>query len=179
MVGNDGISYKQMDDLAAEIPIGSEGVHILPFGNGSERMLENQEVGCSISNVNFNLHDRRHLIRAAQEGIVFSFKYGIDIMEGMGISVKKIHAGRANMFLGPVFRDTLAGVTGATIELFDTDGAAGAARGGGLGAGVYKNTEEAFANLKRIDTIEPDTSKSEAYAAAYAEWKEELESRTK
>lgn len=179
MVGNDGISYKQMDDLAAEIPIGSEGVHILPFGNGSERMLENQEIGCSISNVNFNLHDRRHLIRAAQEGIVFSFKYGIDIMEGMGISVKKIHAGRANMFLGPVFRDTLAGVTGATIELFDTDGAAGAARGGGLGAGVYKNTEEAFANLKRIDTIEPDSSKSEAYEVAYEEWKEELESRTK
>ena len=116
-------------------------------------MLENKETGCSLLNVNFNRHDRRHLIRAAQEGIVFSFKYGIDIMEGMGIPVKKIHAGHANMFLSPIFRDTLAGVTGATIELYDTDGAAGAARGGGLGAGIYQNTEEAFSNLERIAVI--------------------------
>ena len=177
MVGADGLSYAAMNELASQVAIGSEGVCILPFGNGSERMLENKETGCSLLNVNFNRHDRRHLIRAAQEGIVFSFKYGIDIMEGMGIPVKKIHAGHANMFLSPIFRDTLAGVTGATIELYDTDGAAGAARGGGLGAGIYQNTEEAFSNLERIAVIEPDTSKAEQYQAAYENWKQELEHR--
>lgn len=177
MVGADGLSYAAMNELASQVAIGSEGVCILPFGNGSERMLENKETGCSLLNVNFNRHDRRHLIRAAQEGIVFSFKYGIDIMEGMGIPVKKIHAGHANMFLSPIFRDTLAGVTGATIELYDTDGAAGAARGGGLGAGIYQNTEEAFSNLERIAVIEPDTSKTEQYQAAYENWKQELEHR--
>ncbi len=177
MVGADGLSYAAMNELASQVEIGSEGVCILPFGNGSERMLENKETGCSLLNVNFNRHDRRHLIRAAQEGIVFSFKYGIDIMEGMGIPVKKIHAGHANMFLSPIFRDTLAGVTGATIELYDTDGAAGAARGGGLGAGIYQNTQEAFSNLERIAVIEPDTSKAEQYQAAYESWKLELEHR--
>lgn len=177
MVGADGLSYAAMNELASQVEIGSEGVCILPFGNGSERMLENKETGCSLLNVNFNRHDRRHLIRAAQEGIVFSFKYGIDIMEGMGIPVKKIHAGHANMFLSPIFRDTLAGVTGATIELYDTDGAAGAARGGGLGAGIYQNTQEAFSNLERIAVIEPDTSKAEQYQAAYENWKLELEHR--
>ena len=177
MVGADGLSYAAMNELASQVAIGSEGVCILPFGNGSERMLENKETECSLLNVNFNRHDRRHLIRAAQEGIVFSFKYGIDIMEGMGIPVKKIHAGHANMFLSPIFRDTLAGVTGATIELYDTDGAAGAAHGGGLGAGIYQNTEEAFSNLERIAVIEPDTSKAEQYQAAYENWKQELEHR--
>lgn len=179
MVGADGLSYTAMNALADQIPVGSEGVCILPFGNGSERMLENKDTGCSLLNVNFNRHDRRHLIRAAQEGIVFSFKYGIDIMEGMGIPVKKIHAGHANMFLSPVFRDTLAGVTGATIELYDTDGAAGAARGGGLGAGIYHSTEEAFSNLERIAVIEPDASKADAYQEAYAHWKQELDARVK
>lgn len=179
MVGADGLSYTAMNALADQIPVGSEGVCILPFGNGSERMLENKDTGCSLLNVNFNRHDRRHLIRAAQEGIVFSFKYGIDIMEDMGIPVKKIHAGHANMFLSPVFRDTLAGVTGATIELYDTDGAAGAARGSGLGAGIYRNTEEAFSNLERIAVIEPDTSKADAYQEAYAHWKQELDARVK
>lgn len=177
MVGADGLSYVAMNELASQVAIGSEGVRILPFGNGSERMLENKEIGCSLLNVNFNRHDRRHLIRAAQEGIVFSFKYGIDIMESMGIPVKKIHAGHANMFLSPIFRDTLAGVTGATIELYNTDGAAGAARGSGLGAGIYQNTEEAFANLEQIVAIEPDTSKAEQYQAAYENWKQELEHR--
>ena len=129
----EGVSYAQMNELAAQAPIGSGGVSILPFGNGAERMLQNQETGCSIHGINFNLHTRNHIIRAAQEGIVFSFKYGIDIMKGMGMDVQKIHAGHANMFLSPIFRDTLAGVTGATIELYDTDGSVGAAKGAGMG----------------------------------------------
>ena len=153
------------------MPIGSGGISILPFGNGAERLLENRSLGCSFHNVDFNLHDRRHLIRAAQEGIVFSFKYGIEVMETMGIPVRKIHAGHANMFLSPVFRETLAGVTGATIELYDTDGATGAARGSGIGAGIYHNADEAFAGLERLAEIEPDTKQQSAYEEAYERWK--------
>ena len=116
-VAPESLSYAQMNDLAATAPIGSAGVSILPFGNGAERMLENREVGSSIHGVNFNIHSQAHLLRAAQEGIVFSFKYGIEVMEQMGMNVNKIHAGHANMFLSPIFRNTLAGVTGAVIEL--------------------------------------------------------------
>ena len=171
----EGVSYAEMNDLAAQAPIGSGGVSILPFGNGAERMLQNREVGCSINGVNFNLHNRNHIIRAAQEGIVFSFKYGIDIMKGMGMDVNKIHAGQANMFLSPIFRETLAGVTGATIELYDTDGSVGAAKGAGIGAGIYKDNNEAFATLEKLEVIEPKLKDADAYAEAYGRWVEYLE----
>ena len=170
-----GLSYAAMNVLAAQVPVGSGGISILPFGNGAERMLENRETGCSVHGVNFNVHDRRHLIRAAQEGIVFAFKYGIDVMERMGIRVTNIHAGHANMFLSPVFRETLAGVTGATIELYDTDGAAGAAKGAGIGAGIYRTPAEAFETLEQLEVVEPDASRREEYEAAYARWRNFLD----
>ena len=168
----EGISYAQMNDLAATAPIGSAGVSILPFGNGAERMLENREVGSSIHGVNFNIHSQAHLLRAAQEGIVFSFKYGIEVMEQMGMNVNKIHAGHANMFLSPIFRNTLAGVTGAVIELYDTDGSVGAAKGAGIGAGIYKDNTEAFSTLEKLAVIEP--SDTQEYKDAYEVWKSRL-----
>ena len=173
-VAPEGISYADMNDVAAQAPIGSAGVSILPFGNGAERMLENKEVGCSIHGVNFNVHSKAHLLRAAQEGIVFSFKYGIEIMQGMGMNISKIHAGHANMFLSPIFRNTLAGVTGATIELYDTDGSVGAAKGAGMGAGIYKDNNEAFATLEKLAVIEPSVADAQAYADAYETWKSRL-----
>ncbi len=174
-IAPDGISYNEMNDLAAKAPIGSAGLSVLPFGNGAERMLGNREINCSIRGLNFNVHSKHHIVRAAQEGIVFSFKYGIDIMESMGMKVNKIHAGHANMFLSPIFRDTLAGVTGATIELYDTDGSVGAAKGAGMGAGIYKNNTEAFASLEKLAVIEPNQSARQEYADAYAKWKYRLE----
>ncbi len=171
-VAPEGISYSDMNNLAALAPIGSAGVSILPFGNGAERMLENKEVGSSIHGVNFNVHSKAHLLRAAQEGIVFSFKYGIEVMEQMGMNVNKIHAGHANMFLSPIFRETLAGVTGAVIDLYDTDGSVGAAKGAGIGAGIYKNNAEAFETLERLAVIEP--ANEALYAEAYELWKSRL-----
>ena len=168
------ISYAEMNDLGATVPIGSDGVTILPFGNGAERILENKELGCSIHGLNFNTHTKAHLVRAAQEGIVFSFCYGMEIMQQMGMDIKKIHAGKANMFLSPLFRNTLAGVSGATIELYDTDGSVGAAKGAGIGAGIYKDHEEAFAKLEKLQVIEPDAAHRAEYLAAYAAWKETL-----
>lgn len=169
-VAPEGMSYAEMNGLAAQVPIGADGISILPFGNGAERMLQNREAGCSVHGVNFNLHTRGHLLRAAQEGIVFSFRYGIDIMKGMGMKVEKIHAGHANMFLSSVFRETLAGVTGAVIELYDTDGSVGAAKGAGMGIGIYKDNKEAFATLDRLAVIEPDEINRQAYQDAYGRW---------
>ncbi|MDR1161047.1 MAG: carbohydrate kinase [Tannerellaceae bacterium] len=174
-VAPEGISYNELNDMAAEIPVGSEGLSILPFGNGAERMLKNKETDCSLYGLNFNIHSRKHLARAAQEGIVFSFRYGMDIMNEMGIPIDIIRAGNANMFLSPVFRETLAGITGAVIELYDTNGAVGAAKGAGIGAGIYPSPQEAFQSLKKIDVIEPDRCKADAYSAAYQVWKERLE----
>ena len=82
--------------------------------------------------------------------------------------------GKANMFLSPLFRDTLAGVSGATIELYDTDGSVGAAKGAGIGAGIYKDNNEAFATLDKLQVIEPDAKHRDEYLSAYAAWKETL-----
>ena len=169
-----GIMYDEMNAAAEEVPVGSEGVGVLPFGNGAERMLGNRETGCGIYGLNFNIHTWKHLARAVQEGIAFSFKYGIDIMEEMGMSVGVIRAGAANMFQSKIFRDTLSSVTGAVIELLDTDGAAGAARGAGIGAGIYSGREEAFATLKRIDLVEPSADR-DRYLEAYSYWKNQLD----
>ena len=174
-VAPEGISYPELNELAAGIPVGSEGLSILPFGNGAERMLQNKQIDCSVHGLNFNIHTKAHMARAAQEGIVFAFKYGMDIMNEMGIDIGVIRAGNANLFLSPIFRDALAGVTGTVIELYDTNGAVGAAKGAGMGAGIYKNAEEAFASLKKINVIEPDGFKANAYCGAFEIWKERLE----
>lgn len=174
-VAPEGISYSEMNEMMASVPIGSDGVTIIPFGNGAERVLENKEIGCSIHGVNFNKHGKAHIMRAAQEGIVFSFCYGMEIMQLMGMDIRKIHAGKANMFLSDIFRNTLAGVSGATIELYETDGSVGAAKGAGIGCGIYKDNNEAFATLKKLAVIEPDENRRNEYLEAYSLWKETLQ----
>lgn len=168
-----GCGYAEMNDLAAEVPVGSAGVTILPFGNGAERVLQNKEIGCSMHGINFNVHDRRHIMRAAQEGIVFSFMYGMEIMQEIGMKIDCISAGKANMFLSPIFRDTLASVSGATIRLYETDGSVGAARGAGIGAGIYRNAAEAFESLQLLGEIAPAADRT-PYLEAYARWKSVL-----
>lgn len=168
-----GLSYNRMNELASEVPVGCKGLSILPFGNGAERVLENKEIGCSFHGINFNIHSRPYLFRAAQEGIVFSFMYGMEIMKDLGLDIKVIHAGYANMFLSEVFRETLASVSDATIELTDTDGAVGAARGAGIGCGLYKSTKEAFSTLRVLETIYPAKDRT-PYLEAYNRWKNYL-----
>ncbi len=173
-IAPEGMSYAEMNDFAASVPVGSEGLSVIPFGNGAERVLENRETGCSIQGINFNKHTKAHLVRAAQEGIVFSFCYGMEIMAEMGMNITKIHAGKANMFLSKLFRDTLAGVSGAQIELYETDGSVGAAKGAGIGCGYYKDNNEAFSSLEKLAVIEPDEKLRPEYLAAYAAWKDRL-----
>jgi xylulokinase len=168
--GYETAGYEAMNQEAAKVGIGCDGLAILPFGNGAERVLGNRNPGSLFAGIDFNRHTRAHLARAAQEGIVFSFQYGMEVMQQTGITPSVIRAGHANMFLSPVFRETLAGLTGATIELYDTDGAQGAAKGAGVGAGYYKSFTEAFRDLKKILTVQPDTSRQAQYKEAYQRW---------
>jgi xylulokinase len=168
------VSYPQMNELAGKVPVGSDGLLCLPFGNGAERMLENQDPGANFKGLQFSRHGLGHWTRAAQEGIVFALYYGMEIMETVGVSLKNIRAGEANMFLSPVFRETFANVSGATVELINTDGAQGAARAAGFGLGYYKTRQEAFTGLTAVKTIEPDAQLTEATKTAYANWKEAL-----
>lgn len=170
----DGFSYADMNALAATVPVGSEGLTVIPFGNGAERVLENRDPACSIHGLRFNKHTRAHLLRAAQEGIVFSFCYGMEVMRAMGMDIRVIHAGHANMFLSPVFRETLATVSGAAIRLYETDGSVGAAKAAGMGAGIYRDHDEAFASLRLLGVVEPSANSRDACMEAYGRWKETL-----
>lgn len=169
------VSYNQFNEMAAQAPVGADGVVVLPFGNGAERILENRQLSCTIHGINFNNHNANTLARAAQEGVAFSFKYGMDIMQATGMGTKVIRAGYANMFLSPVFRTTLATVSGAVIELYDTDGSVGAATGAALGGGYFASCDEAFHSLNKMEVVTPDEGHHEEYLDAYSRWEQILQ----
>lgn len=165
--------YDEMNRLAATIPAGCEGLTIFPFGNGAERVLVNVNPGATIEGLNFNRHNLGHILRAAQESIVFSFIYGMDIMKESGLNPSLIKAGKANMFLSPLFVSMLANLSGATIHLYNTDGSQGAARGAALGSGYFADANEAFNSLKILDQVQPE--KDYKLAEHYNDWKNRLE----
>ena len=166
--------YEEMNKLASASPVGAEGLSFLPFGNGAERILKNKSVQSSIHGLDFNQHNQSHILRAAQEGIVFALKYGFEILQEMGLRTNIIRAGYANMFLSPLFREAFVNTIGAAVELYDTDGAKGAALGAGIGAGIYSSSSEAFLGLHMIESQQPDPSLSEKYLKAYNRWKKIL-----
>jgi xylulokinase len=163
-------AYRDMNRLAARITPGAEGLLILPYGNGAERTLENKNLGASIHGFQLNIHTRSHLARAAQEGIVLAMNYGVDIMRNMGLAVETVRAGNTNLFLSPVFAEIFSAVTGARVELLQTDGSQGAARGAGIGVGFYKNIPEAFVGLKTVRTIDPNPLLGRMYKEIYLDW---------
>ncbi len=172
--GDQLYSYDKMNALANDAAVGAEGLSFLPFGNGAERILQNKMIGSSLHGLDFNRHTQSHILRASQEGIVFAMKYGLEILEEMGLKTKVIKAGHANMFLSPLFREAFVNTTGVPLELYDTDGATGAALGAGLGAGIYVSFSEVFQGLRRRESQEPASNLSEKYLHSYAHWRQIL-----
>ncbi|MFN8251635.1 MAG: FGGY family carbohydrate kinase [Ferruginibacter sp.] len=172
-IAGNAYSYSQMNEMAAAIAPGSEGVSMLPFGNGAERLLENKFLKGHINNLDFNVHTPAHLFRAAQEGIAFAFRYGLDMMKENGMQPSVIRAGRANMFLSDVFASSFVNATQVPVELYNCDGSVGAAIGAGMGAGIYATAKDAFKNFSPIKTIAPAAAK--LYDELYGSWKENLD----
>ena len=170
-----GISYEEMNRLAASVPVGSENLSVLPFGNGAERVLRNVNIGSSFNGLDLTRHKTPHLCRAVQEGIVFALGYGFEVLNQLGIKSVVIRAGNANMFLSEVFCEAFAQITGTELSLYNTDGSQGAARGAGVGIGHYASAEEAFGNLACIKKYEPSIKLNGAYQDAYGRWKTILE----
>ena len=168
-------SYDEMNALAAAVGIGSGGLFCHPFGNGAERSLGNKEIFASFSGINFNLHRKEHLIRAAQEGIAFSFRYGLDVMRESGMTFHVVRAGNTNLFQSPVFREAFVNTCQVNLELYNTDGSQGAARGAGLGSKYYSSPAEAFRGLKVILTHKPDAQILEKYQSTFKRWKKQLD----
>lgn len=162
------VSYQQMNQAAATVKAGSDGVLILPFGNGAERILENKIPGAHISGLDLNSHTKAHLYRAAQEGIAFALRYGLDIMEENGMKPKVIRAGKANMFLSDIFTECFVNTLNIPVEMYNCDGSAGAAIGAGLGSKTYKDSKEAFQHFRPVQLVEPNGKKE--YEEFYSKW---------
>jgi xylulokinase len=167
--------YDEINAEALKINIGCDGLRVLPFGNGAERMLNNKLTGAHFLNLDLNLHTRQHIFRASQEGIAYSFRYGLDIMRENGMNPKLIRAGKANMFLSPLFSEAFTNITNCTVELYNTDGSAGAARGAGLGLEYYKNYKDAFSGMEKLAVIKPEKKKKQQYEEVYQLWKNDLD----
>jgi xylulokinase len=165
-------NYTTMNEMAASIPAGSDGLTILPFGNGAERIFNNKIIGAQILGLDLNKHSAAHIYRAAQEGISFAFRYGLDIMRENKLQPSVIKAGQANLFLSPVFTHAFVNATGVPVDLYNVEGSVGAALGAGVGAGIYKEFIEAFADTKPIQHIEP--AETENYNILYENWKNKL-----
>ncbi len=169
-LAQNGLNYFDLEKMGGDVPVGSDGLSVLPFGNGAERIFQNKEVGGHMSNMNFNVHSFAHLVRASLEGVAFSFIYGMNVMKEMGLELSVIRAGNDNMFQSTIFGQTISELSGARIELLETTGAVGAARGAGIGVGIYKSAEEAFTKLPVTKVYEPTASVNGSYADAYANW---------
>jgi xylulokinase len=170
----DYASYPEMNELAGKSPEGANGLMFFPFGNGVERVLRNQHVGARLLGLDFNIHGRGDVARVVQEGVAYALRYGLEVMEQMNMSLKVFRAGHANMFLSPVFRQVFSNITGAMVEIYDTDGAQGAARAAGVGANYYANYDESFGGLKKLMQIEPDAKVMDEYRMRYLRWKDNL-----
>ena len=169
----ENLSYAQLNEMASHVPIGSKGLSILPFGNGAERMLNNKSIGAQVHNLDFNQHHKAHLLNAMQEGIAFSFRYGLDMMRTNGLNPAVIKAGRANLFLSDVFCKAFVGATKVPVSLFENDASLGAALGAGIGTGYYSNITDAFTEAKTAKLIEPKDIQQ--YEDSYQQWKSILE----
>ncbi|MEM9849887.1 MAG: FGGY family carbohydrate kinase [Bacteroidota bacterium] len=176
-IGAKGISYEAMNQMAASIPVGSDDLRILPFGNGAERMLENRDIGASILNLQFNRHEQSHLYRAALEGIAFSFVYGVRILQELGVNSSTIKVGNDNLFRSNIFSQTICNLLQNNIQIVDTNGAVGAAKAAGVATGIYTSAEEAMQDVALLSTYEPNHA-NEAYVAAYERWEQDLNSMT-
>jgi len=167
-------SYDQINKEASMAPAGSDELLVYPFGNGAERVLENKDLGAVMKVLQFNRHNRGHIARASQEGIVFALHYGVEVMKEMGMEIKTVRAGHANMFLSDVFCSVFTNTIGCDLELYNTDGATGAARGAGIGVGVYKNVTEAYSSMEKIKSYSPVKEEQEIYSSVYNKWRRQL-----
>ena len=166
------LSYQALNHIASQAPIGSNGLKILPFGNGAERMLNNKYTGAQLLGIDLNTHNQADIFRAVQESIVFAFRYGLDIMRENGMEPKVIRAGKANLFLSDLFAQTFVDVTGVPVALYENDGSVGAALGAGIGAGIFGSLEEAFSQHELLKYLEPKNTA--AYEPIYQDWKKLL-----
>ncbi|AEE51178.1 xylulokinase [Haliscomenobacter hydrossis] len=172
-MGAAGVSYPELEERAAQVPIGADGLSILPFGNSAERILNNVDLGAQIQGLNFNRHGQAHLIRAGLEGIAFAFVYGMSILQEMGLDLKVMRVGNDNLFQSRIFAETIATLCNSHIEMLDTTGAVGAAKGAGFGAGVYSSLREALGSTPKVGAYEP-LSNADAHTAAYSVWLNQL-----
>ena len=167
-------SYDEMNKLSSVVEVGSKQLTYLPFGNGSERMLNNINVGSKMLNFDINIHKKEHVIRATLEGIAFAFVYGMQILINDGVKPKVIRAGNDNLFKSKVFGETISTLINTDIEIYETTGAFGAARAVDLRNRDFNKFENNIIENDFLRTFSPQPNLND-YKNAYNLWVEKLE----
>lgn len=170
----ESLSYGDLEHLAGDVPVGCDGLHFLPFGNGPERMLGNKNIGAHLLGLDLNRHGKGHVVRAGLEGIAFAFVYGMKVMKELGVDLSAIRVGNDNLFQSKVFSSTIATLTGATIEVHNTTGAVGAALAAGVSVGLADSIEEAVGRQEVLEQVLPGSNHAKLMEA-YALWEASLD----
>jgi xylulokinase len=168
------VSFERLNVLASQAPAGSLGLSVHPFGNGAERILGNKLLQAQLQGIDFNRHQLSHIARAVQEGVAFAMASGVTLIDSLGVSSSVIRAGKANMFLSDIFAEAFVNTTHTAVELYNTNGAEGAARAAAWASGFYSCREDAFRQLKKIRTLEPQPDLIGIYGEIYSRWQEQL-----
>ena len=166
-------SYDEMNEMSNIPPVGSSNLIYLPFGNGSERMLNNKNIGSKLINFDQNVHEDSFVIRSTLEGIAFAFVYGMQILIKDGVKPVNIRAGNDNLFRSNVFGETIATLLNLNIEIYETTGAIGASRAVDLHLGDFDKFGNNIIENDFLKNYYPQKNKFD-YLNAYNLWLKEL-----
>ena len=156
-------AYDLMDKMAAKVPPGSGGLLFHPYliGEGSpywDPYLKGSFFGVTLR------HRREHLYRAVLEGVAFSLRDGFSVFEDLRMSkseVRLIGGGSKSKVWAQIVCDVLGA---RLLKPLGGDASYGAALLGGVGAGIFRNNEEACDRCVKIgETLEPDLQRHRLY----------------
>lgn len=161
-------AYTLIDEGAAKVPPGCEGLILLPHLAG---------MSCPESNPNargvlFGLslkHGRMHVARAVLEGIAFMLRRHVEVVEELGIKIEQI-IGIGGGARSKIWGQIKADVLNKPVVHLQTEEPAllGAAILAGLAAGIHKDPVSAADQMVKIrQTIEPNPQNTAVYQQAY------------
>ncbi|MBR2930188.1 MAG: hypothetical protein IKC32_03055 [Clostridia bacterium] len=148
------LSFREIDELAAKIPAGSEGVSMLPYFCGSTIPNYNPEATATFSGITLS-HTKAHFARAIMEAVAFMLKLDLDYASVPSDAKIRITGGGAS---SPLWAGIKADVTGMKLDtVLEAETAClGTAILAMVGDGAYPSIEEAAAVcVKTKDTYEP------------------------
>jgi xylulokinase len=162
-------NYDTITKMAGEIKPGSEGLVYLPYLSGERTPHMNPHAKGMFYGLALG-HDNRHMVRAVMEGVVFSLKDSLCLLEELGITGGRIIASGGGA-LDDVWLQIQADILEKEVYTNQVGEQAclGACILAGIGAGIFKNGADACNHMVALkDKIyRPDKEAGEIYRKNY------------